>query len=243
MVRYALDTNDIIRRYTGGESEKALADALGVSRPTIRRRLLEAGVKPRGGHESALLIWQQRPLDERPGIYAAAHAASRGKVQTVEHRTKIATTRATLWNRYITPGEDRLWHMLRDRGLYANPQQAVGPYNCDLGAWPVAVEIFGGNGHWYGRHIERTAERFHYLFERGWHIIVVHTGPDYPLDPVAADYIVAFHKQASSNPAAVREYRVIRGNGQLRAAGRADDDEFSIVETLGRRRHPAQRLD
>ena len=241
MKRYTLDSDYLVERYLSGVSEKGLADELGITRGPIRRHLLEAGVQPRGRSEAETLRWTQMTSGQRAAQVAAAHAAVLGTKKSPADLAARAIHKQQNWTGLITPSEATLRQMLDERGLPTVPQQAIGPYNCDLGAFPVAVEIYGGNWHWYGRHIARTPERFRYLFNRGWHIIAVHVVASRPLKAAAADYIVAFHQQASRNPAAPREYRVIRGDAQPLASGCENDDEISLKSPFNYRRNRAAR--
>ena len=112
------------------------------------------------------------------------------------------------------------------------PQHAIGPYNCDLGAYPVAVEIFGGNWHWSGRHLLRSPERFRYILNAGWHILVLHITRRCPVTIEIADYVAAYVDETRRDPARRREYRVVGRAGELLTAGSVDDDEITIIPTF-----------
>src|ERR1022692_2215574 len=55
----AVASEALVARYLAGESEKALAEALGIDRIVIRNRLLKAGVQRRGRSESMYLRMSQ----------------------------------------------------------------------------------------------------------------------------------------------------------------------------------------
>jgi hypothetical protein len=94
-------------------------------------------------------------------------------------------------------------------------QKAVGPYNIDIAAKPIAVEIFGGHWHGSGRHVARAPKRFRYLLDQGWPFVIVWADARHaPLTPDAAQYIVTFAEFVRSHPTARREYRVIWGTGE-----------------------------
>jgi very-short-patch-repair endonuclease len=115
---------------------------------------------------------------------------------------------------------------LTGAGLAVTPQKAVGPYNIDFAVGAIAVEILGGGWHAYKpEHQKRTP----YILNQGWHMLFVWDLKKAPLCVEAAEYVVAFAKNASGNPSAIREYRVIRGDGQLMTRGSADDDQFPLV--------------
>jgi uncharacterized protein (DUF433 family) len=226
---------ELLSRYRAGESEKALSEALGVSRPAIRRRLLEAGITPRDGSASMYLRMAGTTPEQRADLSRAAHDAVRGKRQSDAHRCAIATTRQRLQSG-TSPGEMALAEMLAARGIPTVPQQAIGPYNCDLGAYPVAVEVFGGSWHWSGRHILRAPERFRYILNASWDILAVKIEVRrHPLTSATADYVAAYIESARRDPARRREYRVIRGAGETLTAGSADDDDLTLIAALHRR--------
>lgn len=235
--RLPLDEARILRLYAAGQSEKAIADRLGITRSPIRRILLAAGIQPRGRSEAELLKWSQMSGRKRTRQTRAAHEAARGSTRTFEQRCRSALGKQAAG--LISIYERHLGILLRDRGIEFVPQQAIGPYNCDLGAHPVAVEIFGGNWHWSGRHMERTPERFRYIMNAGWSILVLWVNTEYPLTPEAADYMATFIQAARRNPTARREYRVVRGAGELVACGSIDDDEISIEPAFTNSRDPA----
>ena len=232
-----LPNAEIVARYRGGWSEKAIADFYGCARSAIRPRLVRAGVTIRSPSAAETLKWSKMTGATRKRQVAAAHAASRGRRKTFTEKARMART-IEKRGLHISESERTLAAMLRVRGIDGViPQQAIGPYNCDLGAAPVAVEVFGGEWHWSGRHLLRTPRRFRYLMKKGWHILVVHVTPRrYPLTKRAADDVAAYIQRMRRHPTLRREYRVIRGTGEAVASGCVDDKKISIVWalTLGR---------
>lgn len=230
--RLDIDIDDLVREYLAGRSQKELSDSLGVSRPAIRRRLVERGIEVRDPSEAERTKWQRMNPEVRARQVAAAHAAARGRRRTDADLCQRALTRQER-GLGISGLEKRLASMLEERGLATVAQEAIGRYNCDLGAFPVAVEIWGGNWHWYGRHIARTEERFRYVLDAGWHLLVLHVTNRHPLSEGLADYVVSYVEKARRDPAARREYRMVWRGGELTTAGRADDDEISVVPPFG----------
>ncbi|HZU75950.1 MAG TPA: hypothetical protein VFA70_04245, partial [Dehalococcoidia bacterium] len=152
--RVAIDLADLVRAYEGGASVALLSRQLGCTRKTIASRLREAGVALRGRHDAELLKWRQMRSEDRERQIRAAHAASTGRtLPDDEKRRRALTIQAR--GLHISAAERQLRALLSERGIETIPQQAIGPYNCDLGAEPVAVEVWGGNWHWTGRHITR----------------------------------------------------------------------------------------
>ena len=118
--------------------------------------------------------------------------------------------------------------MLADRGIKTIPQFPIGRYNCDLATDSIAVEVWGGHWHWHGAHLARTEERFRYIMNRRWNILVVCIQKSFPLTAAVGDYVASYIKTLSSSPPNICEYRVIWGAGEFSTGGRADDDYFSV---------------
>jgi very-short-patch-repair endonuclease len=226
MARSGLPIGDITARYLAGESENALAHAFGVDRSTIKRRLKVASTQRRSNTIANRLLRSQTPRAVLLQRISKAQEATRGRKQTIAHREKIAATREVRLSN-VSAAEILLCGWLAERGIASVPQKAVGPYNLDVGASPIAIEVFGGNWHASkANHIKRAR----YLFNAGWHLVVIWVhGTKSPLTPECADYIVAFLQEARSHPSMIRQYRVLLGGGQEVARGRANDDHISLV--------------
>lgn len=231
--RIPLPEPDICARYIAGESPEALAAAFNVSTMPIERILTEHKIQRRTRSAANVVRLARLTPEERRRNAAAAHAAKRGRPNTLEALERAAMTRQVKMTGRMSSTETVLAGMLRERGIDSIPQVAIGPYNCDIGAAPVAVEVFGGKWHWHGAHIARSPQRIRHILDAGWHMLAVRIAPvGDPLTASTADYIAAYIKQASSDPAAIRQYRVVRSNGDLIAAGSAQDDDFSIVSAF-----------
>ena len=221
-----LPVAEIAARYYAGESESSLARAYSLQRQQVRRCLIETNMAIRGRVEANRLLAKQTPTEEHHRRIAIAQEATRGRRQTREHRHKIARTRQA---KEIggSLAESIMADWLRARGLDIVPQQAIGPYNIDLGAYPVAVEILGGYWH-LGKPIH--PKRTRYLLNQGWHVVFVWSHPKRsPILPSAADYIVAFAQEIRSQPPSICQYRVIRGDGYELARGQADSENVSPI--------------
>ena len=216
---------DLVARYMAGESELALSGSYGISRIALRRMLVEGGAEIRGRSEAGKNRASKMTADERMAQVSKAHDAVRGK--PVEESVLVKAAQARELNpRPPSAGERQLLAMLRKRGLRPRREVAVGRYNVDLAVPGVAVEVLGGKWHGYkATHHRRTKA----ILDAGWHVIFVWNHDRTPLDAGAADHIVSFCEAASGDPSSVREYRVVRGDGQLIASGRADDDELTRI--------------
>lgn len=231
-VRLPVDDAEIARRYLAGESEKALAAALGTSRSAIRRRLDRQGVQARGRSESMYLRMAQATPEERAELASAAHGAVRGKSKTPEFllARALGVERKGAEAGSVSPAELMLAAWLREAGLTVAHQKAVGPYNVDLATGSVAVEVLGGGWHRSKKH----RKRLRHILDAGWDVIYVWVdGRRSPLTAGAAEYVIAHLEFRDRNPAAPRCYRVIRGGGQFVAEGSADGDNLPDILPIG----------
>lgn len=213
MKRAPLPETTIVRLYQQGVSEQALALDYGVARSVIRRRLLAHGIAIRGRHEAELAKWAQMPEDWRAHQVAAAHEAATGRTPSEAERHALALTRQQ--HGVMTADERRLHRWLCDDGLQPIPQQAVGPYNCDIGCWPVDIELHGGNWHATGAHARRAPNRAAFLLSQGWSVLIVHVAPGkgYPLTRQGATAITAFVHDCRALRTGPACYCVMRGDG------------------------------
>lgn len=222
--------DDVIRRYQAGHTQAEIAVEVGVQAATVSRWIKQRGATISRSEVARRYNARLSP-EERSARAAAAHDAVRGMKRTPEDLTKRAASREANPSN-ISIAERMLSDWLAVRGVETIPQKAIGPYNTDLGAYPVAVEVFGGNWHANGRHIARHSDRVRYILDAGWHVIIVWShGLHSPLSVEAADYVVSFLQSADRNPSATRQYRVVRGSGEIIAFGCAKDDDFSFVPT------------
>jgi hypothetical protein len=231
---------EIVDSYHQGIGVKAIADRLGICRQAVNRALLSQGLTPRNRAEQQAARMKRSTPEQRAQWAKAAHDAVRGKKKSFEElcaqalgRQKKATHAAPR-----SAYEQQLRDMLLSRGIITVPEMAVGPYNVDLAALPVAVELHGGGWHRYGAHIRRKKDRFDYILDAGWHIVAVFVHPIwYPLCESAADYVVAFIEQMRRNPSARREYRVIWSGMEGDLSGHAHNDDFTLEPPFTRRRN------
>lgn len=222
-----VDSLAIVAAYLAGESEYALAQRLDVSRPVIRKRLVDAGVTIRRPSEAGIVRAGKMTKAQRATQAAAAQrAARRREVSEAELLTRARARERD--GKFGSEGELFLAHLLESRDLLPVPQKAIGKYNIDMAAAEsVAVEVLGGNWHSAKRtHAIRTPQ----ILNAGWHLIMVWnqkgTGP---ITAGAAEYIATFAEQVRWQPTMTRQYRVVTGDGEVLAARCADDDEFPLI--------------
>lgn len=218
--------DQVVAAYRQGASVLGLSKEYGVSRPTIAKCLIEAGVEMRSHSEAQHLRQASLSLNEKKLLTAAANRAARlRRAPEIEKLRRALRVEAE--GKHDSVGESSLAEMLQSRGVLSVPQRAIGPYNVDLAINPVAVEVLGGGWHSIKPiHSERTP----YILDEGWHLLMVW---DYEgrsaLGPGAAEYIVSFVEEVRRNPPATCQYRVISGHGEMLSASGREDNEFPLV--------------
>src|SRR5690606_11182891 len=171
MKRIALDLDDLRQRYEQGHSVLKMARDLNVSRPVIQRRLASLGLPIRNASEANRLRMANLTVQERRKLTSAANAARRtrikfeGKARRPD-RAQATVNSARSRTRLIGKGEPELVDLLIARGLPVECQVPVYGYNLDIAVWPVAVEVWWGEG--YPLRHGRQARRMMDIADLGW---------------------------------------------------------------------------
>jgi very-short-patch-repair endonuclease len=231
--RTDIPVNDVIRKYRSGWSKARIGNCYGGCYNVIRRILREQGVRTRTDSEVMKLRWQHATSKERRNLLEPMHKAVLGRKQTLQHLLKRAQGVERMRSN-SSPAEFRLQKMLQRRRIQTTPQKAIGKYNCDLAAAPVAVEILGG--YWYSQptKLTRIAKRLHYILNLGWNVLMVLLPRSQMLSEQTADHVAAYIKKLRRNPPATCEYRVIWSTGKTFTTGSAKDD-YTSFKLPGRR--------
>lgn len=219
-----LDVDNIIKLYKSGVSELALSKQFGVNRGTIRRRLLNAGIIPRGESEAQRAWNASRTIAQRKAQTISARNARRGQKDTYETLVKRAKTIERM-GKLDGTYEVEIAAELRRRGIPFVPLKALGKYNIDFFIFNrIALEVYGGEWHRGGRHIERFAERSEYIRNRGFHLVLCWVSRKYGgFDSVAiCDRLETLFDVLCSYPAVVGKQYMIRGDGKDTTIGRSD---------------------
>lgn len=223
------EVDQIITRYRAGESQGDLAKAFGSPQATIWYWINKHGAQI-SRSEAERRKWAKMTPDERARQVSAAHEAVRGMTRTDEDLFAKALTRERTQS-HATDEERMMVDWLADRGIESIAQKAVGKYNIDIAAEPVAVELFGGGWHSHGFHRSRLPERTRYIADQGWNLLIIWTHKVHPLGIEVTDEMVSYVERSRLDPSFRRQYRVVWGDGKLIAAGCVDDDELALVPT------------
>lgn len=217
----SINTNDAIKRYLAGESEKSVAKSLHVDRGSIRRMLIRNGVKRRNRSESMFTRMSFASPEERQAISKAAHDAVRGMKRTKNELIRRALTRQ-IGGQYIGRGEKELNQWLIERGLETIPQMAVNSCNIDIAIPPVAVELLITSSDPMKRFYDR--KKIEYLCTHGWNVLYIHIARLEYLSEKHADYIRTYIDLVRADPSIIGEYRMIGRNADMIALRRFNTD-------------------
>lgn len=235
------DLDDLVRRYSSGESPQQLASELGVSRHVVVAALRRAGVPIRGlavvpatdemlaayeGGESALAMSVRLGISRTSvtNRLRAAGAMMRGTSDN-GHNSYASRCRAALTKEVnqsvASPGEQALIDALGP--LRPTTQRAVGPYNLDIAILPVAVEVLGSDWHNDPVKLGHMRKRTEDLFGCGWNVLYVRSGRIAPSVELT-DEIAAFVEKSRRDPTFRRQHRVLRSDGSPSATFSFDLD-------------------
>ena len=202
------DANNAFKLYSSGFTLAETAEAFSCSQYKIRCMFKAIGKRLRTNAEAAAIMTPEQRKDR---AFMANIAASRP--QTLQHRINIAISREI--NQSGVSDEER--SLAENISVPTVLQKAIGKYNVDILAnGTVAVELFGGLWHERGRHAERHAERFEYILNAGFDVIIIWSVDGHRVTPSAIDgHVVSLTKFRERNPSAFRQCRVIWGTGEL----------------------------
>lgn len=225
--------DDVVRRFNGGASVKAIAHELGIVRSTVGRCLDDVGIRPRTRSEAMLQRMADTSPDGRKALVKAAHDAVRGMKRCEQDLAERAKTKQRTLSK-AGAGELEMMRQLRSAGADAIHQFALGPYNIDIMCWPVAVEI-----HLTATDplkVPRCRKRIEYLLDRNVSVVYVWAPRASAIGPEVYGKIIALLNALQWKPSTPPQYRVIRGSGELAATGESKLDQLAHVPVSGRRK-------
>lgn len=240
--RVFLPESRIVADFKRGDSVNALAAQHSATRPAINRVLTKHGVEKRNRSEGMYARMAQASTEERLALSVAAHVAATGRNPSEAEMLLRAQTRERKgWTERTSLRERQLHAWLKEFGHDATVEKAIGRYNVDFALPPVAVELLGG-----GWHLQRRAwhkQRGKQIIDAGWSLIFVWSDAKNVISRNAALEIVAIAEEARRNPSTIGEYWVVRGDGEILATGRPDDDEWAFVPSARANLHARPRHD
>lgn len=226
--RTDLDTDYLVREYLSGTSVRALSIEAGAASQVIKNLLTGAGVSIRGRSAAGLLRAQRDPQEVRDRRVQRLVASRKGRPASDTHKTNIATAKFQAGSQNVGRGEKDVAAALREGGFDVREQVAVGPYNLDLSAGMVDVEIHTAT---HGPHLDRHGRhrRVKYLLDRGWTVVYVwsHRG----ISACDMERVVSNVHRLSSYPPPPGQYAVIRCYGKTAPRRRSEGYDLTYMVT------------
>ena len=227
--RTLVPEDEVVSMYQSGISELAIARHFGCSRNVIRRRILRAGIVPRGGKEANKLRYRETTKEYRQALTRAAHEARRGEMPH-NQRCHYASSRENTGNvSHFGPGEAELASLLEQRGLCFIRQKAIDIYNVDFAIGHVAVEVTLGTVKYRGGNT-MSNKRLKKILECGYSPITI----EFSSIPVLTTYledIVSAIDEARGLPSFKSEYWMIRCYSKDSTVYRNELGQFASVKT------------
>jgi hypothetical protein len=209
--KLSLNSEEIVSRYSSGESELAIAKSLSVPRSSVRRVILESGITPRGGSEANTIRMERIGPEGRMALVENAHKSIRGRGKSESFSVRGAKGRERagwVWG----SGEALLADWLKQRGFRPVPQQAINRYNIDLGIFPLAVEIYTAARNPANNPALR--KRREYILDAGWSVIEIWVTKRNMLTEFVVDHVVSCFEEAQRLPPGRGQYWMVGGGGQ-----------------------------
>ena len=250
--KLAFQRNNIIRRYSGGESAASIGRSLSATTTTITRILKGAGCMPalgRGDHkrradEGKLITLFQSGMKpsaicrtsgvSKSGLYGIlkrSGADLRGHID--EARTDADLIKLALGREAAgrcNENEQLFRDLIAERGFKSNPQVALGTGVIDfvIPDYSVAVEVnLRGT---FNRYITEGwfTQRIKNCSNRGWHFYVFGGRDRSDINADSIQDICAWMEFLNRSPASRRQYRVVWGGTELLSTGCSDDNQITI---------------
>jgi len=131
-----LDDAELVGRYLDGESELALSKAFEVNRWTVRKRLVAAGVQPRGRSDAMSLRWDRSDEATREAHAETMRRRMTGRRRKLDTKLRAAASKKQM----VGEGEKIIAAELQRLGIAFEAQAPIHVYNIDLLVGDIALE-------------------------------------------------------------------------------------------------------
>jgi len=166
-LRIHLPINEIVNRYSSGESVNSLAKDYSVSRGAITTRLIRANIKLRTQSESEKAKWVHMTADQRKRQVKAAHDSIRGRRKTREFLIRKA--KGVQAKAKLSQLENLFLATFGSSGIKVIPLYALDIFNLDFAIPDVQLAIEIDSGHWHesDRKVKQDRKKEAFLEENG----------------------------------------------------------------------------
>lgn len=224
-----LPDNEIVSLYESGLSELELSKKFNVGRPTIRKRLVDAGVEIRGQSQANIVSMARMTPEQRKDRAKKANDTIRGARQSKESCLKrSAYAERFPENAHIGFGEKEFKEILEERSIDFVWQKSCDVYSIDFAIGNIAVELKHGRTGTSRADQQRNRIKNLRKFGFACFYIIFDT-----IDALIAniDKVISELEAFRRNPTPVGKYRVIRCTFNRFTRSRDEFGRFTAIET------------
>ena len=224
-----LPDNEIISLYESGLSELELSNRFNVGRPTIRKRLVDAGIKIRSQSEANIVSMGRMTLEQRKQRAKKANDTLRGGRQSKEACIKRSITAERFPDEsHIGFGEKEFKDILESLSIDFIWQKSCDVYSIDFAIGDVAVELKSGRTG--TSRADQKRNRIKNLRKFGFASFYI-IFDDIPALMANIDQVISELNTFRRNPTPVGKYRVIRCGLNRYTRGRDNFGRFTAIES------------
>lgn len=229
--------DEMLAIYNTGIGISGVAKKLGAGRMYVIIAFKKAGIETRNPSQQQFARMARSTPEEIAYLTSAAHKACKGRQHTDDEITKRALTRFNHKTCKTSIYENTFADELAKLNIVFTQQAPVSRYNCDFIVNGVAVEIFGGGWHNHGAHLARFEKRTRYLFNAGFHVLIINASKFSPIDTAVTNQAISLINSFSLDKSSARQYRVIWCRRDYVTGGSSNDDHIAFVQPYTNRRN------
>lgn len=215
--------------YKYGVGIVGIADRLEISRDLLKNELIRQGIKIRTQSEQESAKWAIMDEKSRKKQVKDCHIATKGCKKSFKTLEKRAKTMEKVKTLHIGIFESIIADKITSNGFSIVTQKAIGKYNIDIFVnGRIAVEVWGGGWHFYGRHKARFSKRTKEVLNSGHPLIIVNITNTCNIDAIYSN-LIRLLNILCSNPSPACEYWMIRSTGDLILGGNINNVNISNI--------------
>lgn len=224
----SFDTIKVMEMFNAGRGIGGIAKDLGIAASCVRLLLKEHGISGRNRSEQQQARMDNATHEQIKALTAKANSTMRGSKVAHDKLVKQAKTRFMKQSARSSYLEETFDELMRDVGYKFVRQFQIDKYNADFLFQNVVVEIFGGQWHWTGQHLQRSAQRIETILNSGYHLIIV-AARNKGVSKQTRDKVIALLNEFSRDKTTIRHYRMIGSDGETLISRTSESDDLTIV--------------
>ena len=219
----------VLELYNKGIGVAGIAKRLGYSRMYMTGFFKRNGIEQRNRKEQQIERMKNTTKEEIDRLVYNAHLAAKGRNISFNELAERAKTRYNNQVFHNSKYEVQFSNYLHNKNISFERQFPCGAYNLDFLIGNIAVEIFGGQWHNFGKHAARFSERTKYILDSGYFLICVFIEKGDDFQTIVDNQIIPCFNKFSRDKSGITKYRVIWGNSEYATGGCCNDDNFPLI--------------